>query len=218
MVVVLTRGVLTFHQHLTVTTSDKPLVHFTLLLLFDNLGLIYLYFMLNPIHDYWWSRVGKILFCWELMCASFITRNEHLLIRAFTVCCRMDEMIRNVESFEGKTHIHQVIIEYYILWHVFTSTYNYYLLYKTFCIISEHRYCYARSSRWNFKEIFGYFCLSDSVGKRAERFKRKSRRNYQNEGKCWTPCHDNVKMFNWLFWVVFSSFIWSGFYRKILNS
>lgn len=96
------------------------------------------------------------------------------------VCCRVDEMIRNVESFEGKTHIHQVtILKYNVGSKMFLTLYLYLL-----CNFSECRDCHAGSSRWHFKNIFGHFCVSNFMGKRVERWKRKYFRNNQNEGEC----------------------------------
>lgn len=95
------------------------------------------------------------------------------------VYSRVDEMIRNVESFEGKSHIHQVnehVYLYSLRKHVLNSIFDLYLL-QTFRMISEHRYGYVRSSRWHFKNVFGHFCLSDFMGECAERLERKFFRN-----------------------------------------
>jgi len=50
-------------------------------------------------------------------------------------------------------------------------------------MISERIYGYTGSSRWYFKNLSGHFCMSNLMGKYAERWSRKSFRNNQNEGE-----------------------------------
>lgn len=99
---------------------------------------------------------------------------KYTLIVLRTICYRVDEMIRNVESFEGKTHLHQVtmFIDIHIIHqHANISICARHLLGSlTFRVISERWDCHARSSRWRFKNIFGHFYLPDFMGKRAERW------------------------------------------------
>jgi len=52
-------------------------------------------------------------------------------------------------------------------------------------MISERIYGYTGSSRWYFKNISGHFCMSNLMGKYAERWSRKYFRNNQNEGECY---------------------------------
>jgi len=93
-----------FISILTITASVKPLVHYHYII--DNLyGLIYWFFMLNRNSVNWsWIlfhyRYSKSVCVYYKICINC----------SHAVCCRVDEMIRNVESFEGKTHIHQVTL------------------------------------------------------------------------------------------------------------